>query len=182
MEDVVMEENNQVPEVDAPNLAMGVVQPLPPIHNHHPNITEQQKWRIVAEYGLRTYGDGKITEEKLLEVALLANVSTTTIKRVWREFKGKRDTPWDTDISLKPLNFGRCGIHNRKPNEADIKGTIQWIVDNDSDGGFISYADINARLRAVYGFATSETTIRRYAKEMHLIELSNWLKPTLTDA
>lgn len=148
---LAVDDDEQVPDVEAPVPVVGAVQALPPVHapvHRQHNLTEAQKWRFVAEYGRRTYGNGKIRDESLREVALMANVCAKTARRVWNEYNGKKHLPFDQDISLRPLNFGHCGIGNRKANEADIKGTIQHIVDHESDGEFISFDELTGRLRS----------------------------------
>ncbi len=136
------------------------------------------KWRICVEYAARMrLNTDLMTGDLLHEVAAIANKGITTIKNVWCEFKQGRMQPFTEDIEMCPKMQNHVGKRRRDDAE-EIEAGIKFIVDEAH--GNITYSMISKRLNDA-GYMVHPSTVWFYCQKMHMKEISNYVRQSLTD-
>jgi hypothetical protein len=138
-------------------------------------LTLSQKWRLCLEYAVvKGRGVEHMANNKLHDIVGRA---PTTIKRVWKQYRDQCYMPFDEEIDLEPKFKGKCGL-TRRVDAEEVELAIKEVI-NDA-GGYITYRMIEKRLEGI-GFMVCSSTIRNYCLRLNIQEVSNFIRPLLTE-
>ncbi len=93
------------------------------------DLTEQQKWAIVAHYNANLFpGEVKLRRGVLKTMSEELGINTKTISRVALQYKEEVNEKGILNVSLAPQKKGRCGrkmaLNNRLKKRIHRKNTI----------------------------------------------------------
>lgn len=141
-------------------------------------LTLAQKWRLCLEYAvMKGRGVQHMTAAKMQDLCEIVGRAPTTIKRIWKEYNDQSYFPFNEDIDLEPKFKGRCGVA-RRLDAAEIEVVIKGVIDE--AGGYITYRMIEKRMHDI-GFQVCASTIRNYCLRLNMQEVSNFIRPLLTE-